>query len=109
MKLPCSALREWVEFPWAPDELAHRLTQAGFEVESLSPAAPPFEGVVVARILQCAPHPRASKLQVCAVSTGTGAPLQVVCGAANARAGLLSALATVGAVLPGERAIGRCV
>jgi phenylalanyl-tRNA synthetase beta chain len=102
MKLPLSALREWVPVPWTPPELAHRLTQAGFEVEAMTTAAPPFHGVVVAQIVQCAPHPQAGKLQVCEVSTGTGTTLQIVCGAANARAGLVTALARVGAVLPGD-------
>jgi phenylalanyl-tRNA synthetase beta chain len=102
MKLPLSALREWISVPWGPAELAHRLTQAGFEIESVSSAAPPFHGVVVARIVSAAPHPEAAKLQVCEVSIGAGPPLQIVCGAANARAGLVTALATIGAVLPGE-------
>ncbi|HXN11327.1 MAG TPA: hypothetical protein VN859_08795, partial [Steroidobacteraceae bacterium] len=102
MKLPLSALREWITVPWAPPELAHRLTQAGFEIESLASAAPAFQGVVVAEILKAAPHPQAARLQVCEVSTGAGPHLQVVCGAANARAGLVTALATIGAVLPGE-------
>ncbi len=105
MKLPVAALREWVEVPWPPAELARRLTQAGFEIESLLPAAPPFSGVVVAKILRATPHPQAEKLRVCEVGTGAGAPLQIVCGAANARAGLVTALATVGAQLPGGVAI----
>jgi phenylalanyl-tRNA synthetase beta chain len=106
MKLPLSALREWIEVPWGPAELAHRLTQAGFEIESVSSAAPPFHGVLVAQILNAAPHPQAAKLQVCEVGIGAGPPLQIVCGAANARAGLVTALATVGAMLPGELRIG---
>jgi phenylalanyl-tRNA synthetase beta chain len=100
MKVPLSALREWVELPWAPEELERRLTQAGFEIEARLPVAPPFRDVVVARILKCAPHPHAARLQICEVSTGAGPLLQIVCGAANARAGLVSALARIGAVLP---------
>jgi phenylalanyl-tRNA synthetase beta chain len=106
MKLPLSALREWVAVPWDTPELAHRLTQAGFEIEGLERAAPPFRGVLVARIIRCTPHPQAAKLQVCEVSVGTGPAPQIVCGAANARAGLVTALATVGAELPGEQHIG---
>jgi phenylalanyl-tRNA synthetase beta chain len=102
MKLPLSWLREWVEIPWSGAELAERLTLAGFEVEARLPAAPPFSGVVVAKIVSCARHPGADKLQVCSVDMGAAAPLQIVCGASNARAGLVTALATVGAVLPGE-------
>ena len=104
MKLPLSALRAWVDVPWDAPELARRLTFAGFEVEGMAAAAPAFHGVVVAKILSAEPHPQAQKLQICRVVLGEGpaaaAPLQIVCGAANARAGLVSALATVGAVLP---------
>jgi phenylalanyl-tRNA synthetase beta chain len=74
---------------------------AGFELESIEPAAPEFSGVIVAEILEATRHPQADKLQVCRVSTGAGEPVQIVCGASNARAGLKSALAVVGAKLPG--------
>jgi len=60
-----------------------------------------FTGVVVAEILDAEKHPQADKLRVCRVSAGQGEPLQIVCGAPNARAGLKSALAVVGAELPG--------
>jgi phenylalanyl-tRNA synthetase beta chain len=101
MRVPYSWLREWVAVPWPPAEVGSRLTMAGFELEALEPAAPEFSGVIVAEILEASRHPQADKLQVCRVSTGSGAPVQIVCGAPNARAGLKSALATVGAKLPG--------
>src|SRR6185437_6187615 len=75
---------------------------AGFELDGLEPAAPEFSGVVVAEILSAERHPQADKLQVCQVSVGSGEPIQIVCGAANARAGLKSALAVVGSKLPGD-------
>src|SRR5262245_59964912 len=100
MRVPYSWLREWVAVPWQPAEVGSRLTMAGFELEALEPAAPEFSGVVVAEILEASRHPQADKLQVCRVSTGSGEPVQIVCGAANARAGLKTALATVGAKLP---------
>jgi phenylalanyl-tRNA synthetase beta chain len=106
MKVPYTWLSEWTELPWKPAELGTRLTMSGFELEALEPAAPPFSGVVVAEILAAERHPQADKLQVCRVSTGSGAPLQIVCGASNARTGLKSALALVGARLPGDVAIG---
>jgi phenylalanyl-tRNA synthetase beta chain len=106
MKLPYSWLAEWARPPWPAAELGARLTMAGFELESLASAAPAFSGVVVAEILAAERHPQADKLQVCRVSTGSGAPLQIVCGASNARAGLKSALALVGAKLPGAVTIG---
>ena len=105
MKVPYSWLAEWVKLPWPPAELGARLTMAGFELESLASAAPQFTGVVVAEILSAERHPQADKLTVCRVSMGRGDALQIVCGAPNARAGLKSALAQVGAVLPGELAI----
>ena len=106
MRIPYSWLAEWVKVPWQAKELGARLTMAGFELETLEPAAPPFSGVVVAQILSAERHPSADKLQVCRVSVGRGESLQIVCGAANARAGLKSALATVGAQLPGDVKIG---
>jgi phenylalanyl-tRNA synthetase beta chain len=100
MKLPLSWLREWVEIPWPARELGERLTMLGFEVEGVGAAAPPFSGVIVAEILDAEPHPKAEKLRVCRVNAGRGEALQIVCGAANARAGLRTALAVVGATLP---------
>src|SRR5262245_44506436 len=102
MKVPYSWLADWVGIPWDAAELGSRLTMAGFELDGLEPAAPPFTEVFVAQIVSAERHPQADKLQVCRVSIGTGEPLQIVCGAANARAGLKSALAVVGAQLPGD-------
>src|SRR6185437_9316066 len=101
MRIPYSWLAEWVEVPWSARDLGSRLTMAGLELEALEPAAPMFSGVVVAEILTAEKHPQADKLRVCRVATGQGEPLQIVCGATNARAGLKSALAVVGAKLPG--------
>ena len=102
MRVPYSWLADWVDVPWNARELGSRLTMAGFELDALEPAAPDFTKVVVAEILSAERHPQADKLQVCRVSTGQGTePLQIVCGASNARAGLKTALAMVGASLPG--------
>jgi phenylalanyl-tRNA synthetase beta chain len=105
MKIPVHWLAEWVKVPWAPRELGARLTMAGFELESLAPAAPPFTGVVIGEIVSCEPHPQAHKLRVCRVAMGSGVLLTIVCGAPNARAGLKSALAQIGAALPGNLSI----
>jgi len=102
MKVPYSWLNEWVDVPWNARELGSRLTMAGFELDALEPAAPPFTNVVVAQIVSAERHPQADKLQVCRVSMGQGEPLQIVCGASNAREGLKTALAMVGASLPGD-------
>jgi phenylalanyl-tRNA synthetase beta chain len=106
MKVPYSWLADWTELPSDARELGARLTMSGFELEALEAAAPPFTGVVVAEILAAERHPQADKLQVCRVSAGSGPPLQIVCGASNARAGLKSALALVGAQLPADVSIG---
>jgi len=94
-------LREWVNPALTSEELGAQLTMAGLELDALEPAAPAFSGVVVARILSAEPHPDADKLRVCQVDDGTGAPVQVVCGAPNARAGLMAVFARIGAELPG--------
>ena len=102
MRVPYSWLAEWVDVPWNARELGSRLTMAGFELDALEPAAPDFTRVVVAEIIAAERHPQADKLQVCRVSTGQGGEtLQIVCGASNARVGLKTALAMVGASLPG--------
>jgi phenylalanyl-tRNA synthetase beta chain len=110
MRIPLSWLRDFVDVPWSAKELGERLTMSGFELEALETAAPKFTGVVVAEIVEAGRHPQAEKLQVCKVraqSSKDGAVelIQIVCGAANARAGLKTALATVGAVLPGDKTI----
>ena len=110
MRIPLSWLRDFVDVPWTAKELGARLTMSGFELETLETAAPKFSGVVVAEIVEAVKHPQAEKLQVCKVRAHSskeegGELLQIVCGAANARAGLRTALATVGAKLPGDKAI----
>ena len=97
-------LREWVDPAVDTRTLADQLTMAGLEVEAIEPAAPAIEGVVVARIVETRPHPEADRLQVCEVDDGRGR-LTIVCGAANARPGILVPLARVGATLPGGLAI----
>ena len=79
---------------------------AGLEVEETRTVAPAFSGVVVARIAAVSPHPNADKLRICRVEDGSGADLQIVCGAPNAAVGLKVPLARVGARLPGDMVIG---
>ncbi|MEW5893042.1 MAG: phenylalanine--tRNA ligase subunit beta [Pseudomonadota bacterium] len=96
----------WLRSLCNPDldtrQLEHLVTMAGLEVEAVEPAAPPFSKVVVAEILSAERHPNADRLQVCKVRVGEGEPLQIVCGAPNARAGLKTACALVGAELPND-------
>lgn len=95
-------LRTFVSPNLNSDALGHLLTMAGLELEELDPVAPAFSGVVVAEILSAEKHPNADKLRVCRVNVGEGEPLQIVCGAPNAAAGLKIPCAKVGAVLPGD-------
>jgi phenylalanyl-tRNA synthetase beta chain len=101
MKFPESWLREHVKVDATREELSARLTAIGLEVEALEEIGGALNGVVVAEILSAEKHPEADRLQVCSVNLGTGTPVQIVCGAPNARVGLKAPLATVGAVLPG--------
>jgi len=94
-------LRSLVDTNLDSEALSHALTMAGLEVEEMQPVAASFSKVVVARIISAEKHPDADRLQVCKVDVGLAEPLQIVCGAANARAGLLAPCAMVGAELPG--------
>jgi len=103
MQFPESWLREFCNPPISTTELAELLTMSGLEVEAQRSVAPPFSGVVVAEIVETAPHPSADRLQVCKVDAGVfspDGPLQIVCGAPNARVGIRVPLAIVGAELP---------
>lgn len=106
MQFPESWLRAFVDPELDTEALAHSLTMAGLEVEETETYAPPFSGIVVAQVLDVQPHPDADKLRVCAVDDGSGAPLQIVCGAPNVEAGIKVPLATVGAVMPDGMKIG---
>ena len=103
MQFPESWLREFCNPPLSTQQLADLLTMSGMEVEELRPVAPPFTGIVVAEIISAEQHPQADRLRVCLVDAGPHSPdgpLQIVCGASNARAGLRVPLAMVGAELP---------
>src|SRR5699024_6904217 len=79
----------------------------GLEVEGTTPSAPPFTHVVVAQIISVEPHPDADRLKVWRVRHGTSEPLQIVCGAPNAVAGINVPLARIGAELPNGMTIGK--
>ncbi len=94
-------LKEFVDFDASPEELCHRLTMAGLEVDSLKELGAGFESVIVARLDSVEPHPDADRLTLCEVFTGTET-VGVVCGATNHKAGDLVVLAQPGTVLPGN-------
>ncbi|CAG4914148.1 phenylalanine--tRNA ligase subunit beta [Paraburkholderia saeva] len=100
MLFPESWLRSFVDPQMTTDELSHALTMAGLEVEGLTPAAPPTSKIVVGRVLEVVKHPDADKLNVCQVDAGTGATLNIVCGAPNVAPGIKVPVALVGAQLP---------
>ena len=100
MKFSENWLRTFIQTPLSSSALADALTMGGIEVEALERAAPEFDKVVVAEVIEVQKHPDADRLTVCRVNAG-GAPLQVVCGAPNVRAGIRVPLAQVGARLPG--------
>ncbi len=96
MKFSENWLRQHVKTDATREELAATLTAIGLEVEELTPLGEALDGVLVARIVSAEPHPDADRLQVCQVDAGPAGPLQIVCGAPNARVGLCAPLATVG-------------
>ncbi len=101
MKISERWLREWVNPAADAPALAHKLNMAGLECEVTPMLTDPPRGVVVGRIVALAPHPNADRLRVCEVDVGDGSTRQIVCGAANAAAGLHVPTALPGATLPG--------
>ncbi|WP_394730134.1 phenylalanine--tRNA ligase subunit beta [Altererythrobacter sp. GH1-8] len=100
MKFSLTWLKDHLETDALPKEIADTLNAIGLEVEGLEDPAEKLAGFRVAKVLTAAPHPDADKLQVLTVDTGDGDPLQVVCGAPNARAGMKGVLGLPGAVVP---------
>ncbi len=100
MKFTLSWLKEHLETDATLDEICARLTMIGLEVEDVDDKAA-FKPFVIAKVLSAEKHPQADRLKVLMVDTGSGAPIQVVCGAPNARAGLVGAFAAPGTYVPG--------
>ncbi len=102
MQISEAWLREYVNPAISTEQLVEQLTMAGLEVDSLTPAAAAFSGVVVGEVIAIEAHPDADRLRVCQVAVGETEPLQIVCGASNVRIGLKIPAALIGAVLPGD-------
>lgn len=100
MKFSLSWLKQYLTTDASVQQIADKLNAIGLEVEGIEDPAAKLKGFRVARVLTAARHPDADKLQVLTVDTGEGDPLQVVCGAPNARAGLVGVLGLPGAVVP---------
>ena len=94
-------LREYTNPAIDTEALSHLLTMAGLEVEGLDGVGAEFTKVVIAEIISAEKHPDADRLQLLKVNIGAAEPLQIVCGASNARVGIKAPCALVGAVLPG--------
>ncbi len=101
MKVSLSWLRDYIDIDVPPERLADQLTMSGLEVEVMVERYAYLESVYVARITHVAPHPQADNLKLCRVAAGE-LTYQVVCGAANAAAGMMAPLAVPGALLPGD-------
>ena len=100
MKFSLDWLKHFLDTDASVTELADAMTAIGLEIEGVEDPADKLAGFTVAKVLTAAPHPDADKLQVLSVDTGDGQPLQVVCGAPNARAGMKGVLGQPGATVP---------
>jgi phenylalanyl-tRNA synthetase beta chain len=101
MKFSLSWLKDHLETEATADEVSETLTRIGLEVESVENPAEALRPFTIAKVLTAERHPQADKLQVLSVDNGSGTPLQIVCGAPNARPGLIGVLGRPGDYVPG--------
>ena len=102
MKFSLEWLKQHLDTDASADAIAEKLTAIGLEVEDLSNPAEAIAPFRVAKVLTAEKHPQADKLQVLTVDAGTGETIQVVCGAPNARAGMLGVFGPPGTYIPGS-------
>ena len=102
MKFTLAWLKEHLDTDRPLGEIADKLTMIGLEVERIEDKAKLFAPFVIARVTEAKQHPNADRLRVCMVDTGDGEPIQVVCGAPNARTGMKGVFAPPGAFIPGK-------
>src|SRR6202158_4820184 len=103
MKFTLSWLKEHLDTDEPLEALGDKLTMIGLEVENIDDKAKALAPFTIARVISAEQHPNADRLRVCMVDTGDGkAPVQVVCGAPNARAGLVSVFSAPGTFIPGK-------
>lgn len=103
MKFTLSWLKDHLDTDEPLEKLADKLTMIGLEVENIEDKAKALKPFTIAKVISAEQHPNADRLRVCMVDTGDGsAPVQVVCGAPNARAGLVSVFAAPGTYIPGK-------
>jgi phenylalanyl-tRNA synthetase beta chain len=102
VKFTLSWLKDHLDTSASLAEIVDKLTMIGLEVERVEDKAKDYAPFKVVQILEAVQHPNADRLRVCKVDNGTGAPLQIVCGAPNARAGLKTVLGLPGTYIPGK-------
>jgi phenylalanyl-tRNA synthetase beta chain len=102
MKFTLAWLKEHLDTDEPLDKIVDKLTMIGLEVESVADRGKVLAPFTIARVISAQPHPNADRLRVCMVDTGSGDPVQVVCGAPNARAGMKGVFVPPGAFIPGK-------
>src|SRR5688572_6299363 len=103
MKFTLSWLKEHLDTDEPLDKLTDKLTMIGLEVESIEDKAKQLSAFTIARVIEAKQHPNADRLRVCIVDTGSGDPVQVVCGAPNARTGMKGVFSPPGTYIPGKK------
>src|SRR6478736_10281948 len=103
MKFTLSWLKDHLDTTATFDEIVETLTRIGLEVEGVEDKAKTFAPYTVAYVVSAEQHPNADRLRVCVVDIGDGTPIQVVCGAPNARTGMKSVFAPPGTWIPGKK------
>jgi phenylalanyl-tRNA synthetase beta chain len=102
MKFSLSWLKDHLDTSASLDEIVETLTRIGLEVEGVEDPAKKLAGFSIAYVVEAKQHPNADRLRVCMVDTGVGAPIQVVCGAPNARTGMKGVFSPAGTFIPGK-------
>jgi phenylalanyl-tRNA synthetase beta chain len=102
MKFTLQWLKMYLDTDASLEEIVEKLTLIGLEVESVEDRAKTLAPFTVAHVISAEQHPNADRLRVCMVDTGSGSPVQVVCGAPNARTGMKSVFAPPGTFIPGK-------
>src|SRR5499427_10047907 len=102
MKFTLAWLKEHLDTDAPLKAIVDKLTMIGLEVEKLEDKSKLLAPFSIARVISAEPHPNADRLRVCVVDTGSGDPVQVVCGAPNARAGMTGVFSPPGTFIPGK-------
>ncbi len=102
MKFTLSWLKDHLDTTASLDEIVDALTRVGLEVEGVEDPAKALAPYITAHVISAEQHPNADRLRVCMVDTGDGKPIQVVCGAPNARTGMKSVFSPPGTFIPGK-------